>query len=242
MSGFLEAIRFLSIFPVPGKSKPESLGRATAFFPLIGLIFGLILFLANWLLLLILPEQISNIFLILVLLVLSGGIHLDGLADTCDGLFSGKGREEALKIMKDSRIGTFGVVAIALILLLKVSLLSFLFGEIKGAALIAMPIFGRFSTAFAAMLFGAAKEKGVGKSFSTGVGIIELVIAALTTVIVAVLLFRFQALPMLLGLVMFVLVTSFLISRRVGGMTGDTFGALIELTEAWTLLLAVAFL
>lgn len=242
MSSFVEAVRFLSIFPVPGESKPESLGRATAFFPLIGLIFGLILFLVDWFLLLILPEQISNIFLILVLLILSGGIHLDGLADTCDGLFSGKGREETLKIMKDSHIGTFGVVAIALILLLKVSLLSSLSGEVRVATLIAMPVFARFSTAFAAMLFGAAKEKGLGKFFSTGVGAIELVIASLTTVIVAVFLFRFQALPMLLGLVMFVLITSLLISRRIGGMTGDTYGALIELTESLALLLAVIFL
>lgn len=241
MSSFLEAVRFLTIFPVWGKPQPERLKRASAWFPAVGLLLGFILYLANWLLGLSLPEQVVSVGLVLLLVVMTGGIHLDGLADAADGLFGGRDREQALEIMKDSRIGAFGVMAIVFVLLTKVLLLSLLAGDVRVATVLTLPVLGRFSVCFAGALFGAAKSEGLGSDLN-GVGLFEVLMAALTTVAVAVVAFRTGALAVLLGVVLFVLVASFLMARRLGGMTGDTYGALIELTELWTLLLVVAFL
>jgi adenosylcobinamide-GDP ribazoletransferase len=203
----------------------------------VGLVFGLILYITDRLLTLILPTQIINVFLVLLWVTLSGGLHLDGLADTADGLFGSREKNESLTIMRDSRIGVFGVIAVVSLILLKISLLGFLSGSIREASLLVAPALGRWTVPLIALLFSSAREEGLGKILSGSVGIFELALASASAVLVAVLFLKFKSLLVLVGAVFFAIVFGLLITRRIGGMTGDTFGASIELTEVWVLLM-----
>ena len=118
MKGFLQAISFLTILPV-GQSKTlegKDLARSMAFFPLAGLVIGLLLALGHYLFSLFLPKAVVLWFVIGLLAFLTRGLHLDGLADTMDGLGSGGPKEKILEVMRDSRIGAFGVISLILLL------------------------------------------------------------------------------------------------------------------------------
>ncbi len=120
--GFLTAIEFLTVLPVSRKREPirdEELGLAAAFFPLVGGILGILLVILNAILLFVLPRNTTDLILIIALILLTGGLHLDGLADSIDGLYASKNREKALHVMRDSRLGSMGAVAIILCLLMK---------------------------------------------------------------------------------------------------------------------------
>ena len=98
MDAFLNAVRFLTVIPVPGggKMKTEKMGRAVAFFPLVGLLLGLVLAGVNWLMAQFLPVPVTAILLVAAMTVLTGGLHLDGMMDTCDGVFVRQTPEERL--------------------------------------------------------------------------------------------------------------------------------------------------
>ena len=115
----LAAIQFLTILPVKRNFTSEQTGRSTAFFPVVGIIIGLILFGLHWLLHLFLPNALVNILLLTSLVVLTGGLHLDGLADTMDGMAGHRTAERRLEIMHDSRIGGIGAVGLGLSLIIE---------------------------------------------------------------------------------------------------------------------------
>ena len=134
------AIQFLTTIPINIKYKDEKeLPHALIFFPFVGLLLGLILAGINHLLFILnFNDLLSNVILIISLILLTGGIHLDGLADTFDALASRKNKEEMLEIMRDSHIGVMGVLSIVSILLLKISVLSSLSPSLKIISLILM--------------------------------------------------------------------------------------------------------
>jgi len=262
MLRFLLALQFLTTIPVhiPGRVTNQMLGESMAYFPLVGALLGGILILAHFILTSFLPANIVCAFLILVLILLTGALHLDGLADTLDGLFSRKPQEEMLKIMKDSRLGTMGTLGLIVLLLMKYQLLytlstaetPFFEGNRPPgwgipwirplhAALILMLMLSRWGMVMAAGLSNYARsDGGVGKPYAEHTGIRELAIASLTTLLGA-LLFRG-----LKGLLIFVIVAIlgllflWYVLKRLGGMTGDTYGALGEVLEVLTLLSYVA--
>ena len=119
--GFFAALQFLTSIPVPWRREvsPEALGRSTAYFPVVGLIIGLILAVLNWLLSHILPPAVVNALLLVALVVITGALHLDGLADTCDGIAGHKPVEDRWRVMRDSHTGAFGVIGVVLVLLVK---------------------------------------------------------------------------------------------------------------------------
>ena len=131
MLGFLAALQFLTILPIRRGFTNEQIGQATAYFPIVGLIIGLVLAGINFVLSGLLPSAVVNIFLIVALAVFSGALHLDGLADTFDGMAGHRTAEERLKIMKDSRIGGFGAVGLALFLLIEFVVLNSIPANIK---------------------------------------------------------------------------------------------------------------
>jgi adenosylcobinamide-GDP ribazoletransferase len=106
----LAAFQFLTILPVKRSFTSEQVGRASAYFPVVGAVIGLALAGINYLLGLILPEEVVNVILIALLAVFSGGLHLDGLADTMDGIAGHRTPEKRLEIMRDSRIGGFAAI------------------------------------------------------------------------------------------------------------------------------------
>ncbi len=240
---FVAAIRFLTIFPFPGKIGHGSaeLGASTPFFPIIGLILGSIGAVACWLLWSVLPPPAAAVLLTTVLLGFSGGLHLDGLADTADGFFSARPRDRILVIMRDSHIGAMGVIALVLVLLLKVSALAGLSRADALKAAVLMPVAGRCAILVLMALLPYARPEG-------GLGTLFYSRRSRLTGVWAFLFFSFLA-WLLLGngcrllIVVFLLTVggfSLLCLKIINGATGDTLGAACELSEACTVLAIAA--
>lgn len=236
---FVAALRFLTIFPVPGKigHDREQLAGSIPFFPFIGLGLGLGGATVSWLLWTLFPAPVAAVLLTSVLLGFSGGLHLDGLADTADGFFSARPRAQILEIMRDSRIGAMGVLALVLVLLLKVSALAGLDrGEAFKAALL-MPVAGRCAIpVLMALLPYARPEGGLATLFYTrrsgAVGIWAFLFFTLLSWLLIGSGFRFSV--TLFGVT--VLGFAFFCKKTIHGATGDTLGAVCELSEACTAL------
>jgi adenosylcobinamide-GDP ribazoletransferase len=168
---------------------------------------------------------------------LSGGLHLDGFADSVDGFLGGHNKEEILKIMKDSSTGAKGVVALVSLLLLKFVLLVEMPLFLKDAALFFTPTIGRWSMVIAAFLGKPARLKNsMGKLFIDYVSWREVIFASLTMAVIGILLFRLYFLPLVMvgiGLVLLILKYS---QKRIGGISGDILGAINEIVEVFGLL------
>ena len=238
MTGFLLALQFLTIAPVKitGTVERSMFGGSVAYFPVVGFLLGCLLICADGLLsAFFLNPFLVNVVLVILLMILTGGLHIDGLADTFDALCSGKKREEMLLIMRDSRIGTMGVAAIVSVVLLKLALLSSLGSDGKGPALILMCVLGRYSFAWNLEFFPYAREDGKAKVFFDGMNNKIFFTATLISLIFAVALSGAWGAFIFLMTVVFVVLAGKFIARKIGGMTGDTLGAVGELTEVFTL-------
>ena len=164
MKHLISAFQFLTILPL-GKPRELDASKMTPCFPIVGLAIGLILLFADYLFSKLWPVNVVSLLDVMLLAILSGGLHLDGLGDTADGLFSHKSPERALAIMRDSRIGAMGLLAILFVLAIKwVSLQGV--GEHRALFLLIIPAYSR-----GAMMFGikflnyGRPEGGVGTDF-----------------------------------------------------------------------------
>ena len=229
----LAAIAFLTILPLPARSRaePRHLSRSVRWYPLVG--FGLGLFLAGFdgLAGLALAGPVRDALAILALLVLSGALHLDGLMDTCDGVFASVTPDRRLEIMRDSHVGSFGVAAAGLALLGKYAALASLGSTPRWAALIAMAVLGRWAMCLAIVAFRAGRAEGLGRLVKDATTPADLALAAATAVLVC------GASLQLAGLLLFAVVSvlAWLLGRALvaslPGLTGDTYGALDEVAE-----------
>lgn len=238
MTGFLLALQFLTVTPVRVKETltHSSISGSVAYFPVVGFLLGCFLSGADGLLsACFLNQFLVNTVLVVLLIVLTGGLHIDGLADTFDAIFSGKKKEEMLLIMRDSRIGTMGVVAIVSVILLKLALLSSLGSVGKGPALILMCVLGRCSFAWNLKFFPYAREEGKAKVFFDGMNTKIFFTATLISLLFSVALGGARGAVIFLMTIVFVALAGRFIAGKVGGMTGDTLGAVGELTEVFTL-------
>jgi len=242
MSGPVLAIRYLTILPVPGHDDTDrGLGRAAAWFPVVGLALGLLLVGADRVTTYLFPPLLSALLTVTVWKVLTGGLHLDGLADCLDGLM-GRDREHRLAIMRDSRIGTFGAVGLILFLMLEIVALTELPPAQRWRVLVAAPTVARAVPPLLARLFAAARSEGEGAAFVAGVraggAAVALAVAVLVTVAaLGVIGVVAAALALLVGVV-----AAWLIERRLGGLTGDVLGATVEGAELAVLLTVLAWL
>lgn len=241
---FLLAVQFLTRVPVKIKHsfEEQKLGRAMAFFPFIGLLLGTGAAIIYTTLATFLESPINDLMAIIFLIVITGNMHLDGLMDTADGLFSGRPREGILEIMKDSNVGAHGVIAGCLVLILKIMLLGQIAASSKGLALLIVPVLGRWAQVYAAALYPYARS-GPGKSlFTQYVGKREIILASLITIcIVAVAITlglkgTFVAgiapIGIILGTTLIgTIVFTHYLSKKIGGITGDILGALNEIAE-----------
>ena len=239
MRRFLLALQFLTIIPTSTtlETYKSKLPQATVYFPLVGLFLGLILVGVNKLLSLLALEQfLINVILVTLLIILTGGLHLDGLADTSDALLSRKKRSEMLKIMRDSRIGTMGVLSLLCIILLKLSLLCSLDPRVINISLILMCLLSRYSLVLAIFLFPYAREEGKAKVFIEGIKPRMFSLATAISLFCALILWGLKGFITFMLIVLFVILIGKFIARKIGGMTGDTLGAINELTEVFVLL------
>jgi adenosylcobinamide-GDP ribazoletransferase len=237
------AISFLTILPVGRdiQATPEQLGRSMGLFPAVGLLLGLGLCVANWLLEGLLPRAVLDCLLVLILIATTGALHLDGVADLIDGLAGGRDRESALEIMKDSRVGAVGAVGLIMLLLLKYLSLYHVPLELKNAALIFMPTAGRWMQLCLSCYAPYVRpEGGTGSSFVENVGQPEFLRGTATLIIASLVLFWVKGifLVFLLGIATMLLLRYFEI--RLGGITGDVLGAVTEIVEVLVLLLVLA--
>jgi len=243
MKLYIITMQFLTIIPLPFRFewKKDDLGRSTALFPLAGLTIGALLASLNWLLSPHLSRPLMDTLLIVALTAVTGALHMDGLADVCDGIAARGSRERFMEIMKDSRVGAVGAVAIALGLLLKWQALVAVPECVKWQALLLFPLIARFCQVQTIVFGRSARQDGIGSTIVVGAGKIQLMIAFCLTLAAAWLLLGMHG-PMLLAAAM---LTASLIRRwfhaKIGGITGDVIGCISELVEIAVLILLPVF-
>jgi adenosylcobinamide-GDP ribazoletransferase len=241
--GLRLAASFLTRLPV-GEGvacDPDRLARSLSLFPAVGLLLGLLLALTDVALRAVFPVPVVAGLLLLLLVAVTGGLHLDGLADTVDGLAGGRDREGALRIMKDSRVGALGAAALVLDLLLHWLCLWSLPAAVRAAGLVLMPAAGRWAqVALACTCRYARPGGGTGAAFVELAGRRELVLASLTLGAAAVALWGWRGAALLPPLAVALLLLRRLFLRRLGGVTGDLLGAATEVGQIVVLMALLA--
>jgi adenosylcobinamide-GDP ribazoletransferase len=164
---FLSALGFLTILPVPflREATAGEVGGSTRYFPLVGLVIGGILAGLGWVFDLALPSEAASALLVAAMVVVTGAMHLDGFADTCDGLVGHRSVEERWAAMRDSRAGAFGIVGVVMLLVVKyAALVSLPVGTLAPALVLAV-VTGRWAMTYAVFAYPYARPSGLGKIF-----------------------------------------------------------------------------
>jgi adenosylcobinamide-GDP ribazoletransferase len=232
---FFRAVGFLTILPCPERSGTvEDFGRISGWFPVVGAVLGVMLWLAAFFLNYIFPFFVVSGLTVMLWAFLTRGFHLDGLADTFDGIGGGFDRESRLAIMKDSRLGTFGGVSISAMLLLKIAALA---GTRRlFPALLLAPVLGRWAILFAMKFFPSARPGGMGDTFRKGCGKNQVKLSSIFVFWAIVLSTGYHGLPLLLLIPAAALLFSRWLRSLLGGLTGDSYGAVCEIGELLVLL------
>jgi adenosylcobinamide-GDP ribazoletransferase len=238
LHSFLLSASFLTSIPIPlspGAVSGGTIAGALRFFPVIGAIIGALAGFADFLLRFVLPPVPVAVIDLALLALLSGGLHLDALMDTADGIFGGLTVEQRLTIMKDSRIGSFGAIAGILILLVEFTAITALPDNNRWLAFIAAGACSRWSMLLSIAIFPSARPTGLGASFRSA--------AKREPIVTGSIMLAGLLLPLLwLGLVLVivsclvVLTTGAYLTRQLKGLTGDSYGAIGELSTAVSLL------
>jgi adenosylcobinamide-GDP ribazoletransferase len=239
MTRLVIAARFLTIVPLPGPSTPhEGPGAAAGWFPVIGLAIGALLLAVDRVTSASFVPLLASLITVAAWKVITGGLHLDGLADCLDGL-AGRDAEHRLAIMHDSRIGAFGTVGLILFLLLMIGSVSGIDPRSRGGALLAAPVIGRAMPPLLAKFFPAAGG-GHGARFRAELPMTAAPIALVLTLVVAVAALGARGVVALVLAIIVTVAFGAFMARRLGGITGDVHGAVVELAEAAVLLTAAA--
>ena len=233
MKRFLAAIRFLTVLPVAGTlgTREEDLGGSVPFFPLVGLLLGAAAGLVAWAMAAVVSPILSAAVLVVVMLAFSGALHMDGLSDSADGMLSSRPRERILEIMKDSHVGAMGVIAIVCVLLVKFASLASVPAANLWAAALLMPLAGRCAIVTHMALLPYAREQGLGKVFCGGRAVGSAIWAMAVLAVAAWALFAWQGLVIVAICAGVSAILAAYFYRKIGGATGDTFGAVCELVE-----------
>jgi len=236
MIPLLTAFQFLTTFPavIRRMFTAQELGHAVGYFPLVGLALGGVFYGLVSGLRLIFPSQVVAVFVLVAWILLTRALHFDGFLDTCDGLFGGFTPERRLEIMRDSRVGAFGVAGGGLLLLAKFAAIVSL-PHLSG--LVLAPVLGRWVLSIAIFAYPYAREKGLGRDMKDNVRWPQVILSTTLTVLAAWLFAGWAGLlaSALAGVVLW-LGAGFIL-RRIPGLTGDSYGALCELAELAVLVL-----
>jgi adenosylcobinamide-GDP ribazoletransferase len=226
------AFAFLTRLPLPSvETSDRDLARSLAFFPLAGTALGALLSLLAWLASGHLPPYLTAVGVVAVLALATGGLHLDGLGDVFDGLGGGAGeRERTLAIMRDSRIGSAGACAIALALIAKVVCCAELVARGDLRALVAFPAIARWAVVPLVTMFPYARAEGIGRPFAGGARPLDLGWATIATLPVVIYAGSPGFAPLVAAAGAALAVAAWM-QRRLGGLTGDVYGAAIEIAE-----------
>ncbi|MGI8549228.1 MAG: adenosylcobinamide-GDP ribazoletransferase [Dehalococcoidia bacterium] len=238
----LAALEFLTPFRLRrvAEQDPAAIGPSSAFFPLIGLLLGLALIGLDRLLSQALPPPAVDALLVTALALFSGALHLDGLADTADGIFGGRTAERRLEIMRDSRTGSFGALAVGLMLLLQWNALISLSPPWRFGGLLLFPALGRCAAVVALAAFPYARPEGLGTLFHRHAWPWPALFAVLSSLLLSIVLFNGSGAALWGASILLALLLGAAMASRLGGLTGDTYGAICEITQVTVLLLVVS--
>ncbi len=233
------ALAFLTVLPVSPGGTVVSMSSARAYFPLVGLGLGGILAGLDLAAREVLPPMVVGALLVITLVVLTRAIHIEGFLDACDGLFGGFTRERRLEILHDSHVGAFAVVGGASLLLLKWSLLTELPAGERTCLLVLFPCLSRMGMLATMAAFPYARVQGMGTAFQNGRSWLQVGFGLTTAVVANVLLIGGAGGILLAGALVLSLMFGRWVTGLLGGMTGDTYGAVNEVVEVTVLLLAI---
>jgi adenosylcobinamide-GDP ribazoletransferase len=240
MKRFWMALGFLTIFPAPGRVEinVHELGKASAWFPFIGALLGGIVALAHQGFMMIFPTLLSAVLTVTIWVFLTGTLHLDGLADSFDGLLNASSPERRLEIMQDPHIGAFGVVGLSLMISLKFAAISAVPVSKLWYALPLAASFARWLLLLAARQ-PMARESGMGAAFKQSLQPMDAWTAAIVPVGLGILA-GIRGIIAILFAILATIGIARLARARLGGLTGDVFGLIVEVAEV-TVLLVFAF-
>lgn len=242
MKRFVLMLQFLTRIPININLEvdEEDFFEGIIYFPLVGLIIGMFVVSSYYLGLKLSGKLLGAVFAVVTEIFITGGLHLDGLADAFDGIYSNRPKDQVLEIMKDSRLGTNGALALIVLLLLKIVLINDLTIPNAYPILLLMPVFSRLNVVFASRIAKPARTQGMGNLFIGRVKTRQLITAIIIAVIPSLVFIRI--IPAIGLLIVFALWYVRHISNKIDGMTGDTLGALCELSELVLLLCIILIL
>lgn len=239
MTGLRLAVAFLTVIPIGPRESPASLAHARAYFPLVGLALGGALLGLHEGLRLVTPPMLTGALLVVGLIAVTRGLHLDGFVDTCDGLAGGRTPERRLNILRDSRVGAFAVMGGVAVILLKWTAIVELPAVARVAALALFPMLGRWGMVLAMSRYSYARSEGMGTAFMRGRNHSQVVLAASVALVSSVLVAGAAGL-LLLGVAT---LAAWAVARWMNGLfqglTGDTYGAINETVEVVALVAIV---
>ena len=242
---FLAAIRFLTSIPLPFRKEEwwretsqKQFAASLPYYPVVGLLIGLILVGAYWLLNSFIPHNLLSALLLALLVAITGGLHLDGFIDTTDGIAAGHADATRRKsVMKDASVGAIGVVAVIVLLLVKFIALNSIPDVHVMAALLLMPVLGRWAMVYAVFFYPYGRPQGMGGELRKGTRQGGFIIATLAALAVSLVLAQFVG-AAIMGLAWFVVLALAAFFRsKFGGLTGDNYGAINELVETLVLII-----
>jgi len=244
---FIAAFRFLTVIPLPFRRQPapEEFGGSIFYFPVVGLIIGILLAALYYVLQLILPSTITLVLIMVAMVLVHGALHVDGFIDTCDGLAGNKPAEERWKILKDSRVGALGVVGAVLLFLTKFAVLVTLPRHLILPALVMVPLLSRWSMVYAMLAYPYARPSGLGTTFKQYAKWSGFAPSTVFTAAAAVLVLWWRdvsypyaaTLVIALGVWLITLAWTKYLNWKFAGLTGDSYGAVNEIAEVGTLIL-----
>jgi adenosylcobinamide-GDP ribazoletransferase len=231
MISIIAAFQFLTIFPTIIKRMftSQEMGRAVAWFPLVGIVLGLLLYAVNHFAQLIFPANVSAALTLFAWVMFTRAFHLDGFMDTCDALYGGWTPERRLEIMKDSRMGAFGVAGGILVLLTQYSALHSS-GQLFPALLLATTL-GRWASPLIIYSFPYARDEGMVIEMKKNVRIQEVIIATLIAGTLSFFVYSWMGLLLMLASAIIGICIALYAMRLLHGLTGDIYGTVTTSIE-----------
>ncbi|RKX89246.1 MAG: hypothetical protein DRP70_04290 [Spirochaetes bacterium] len=237
MRALAEALRFLSIIPVPGRP-PKKTSIVLAVYPWAGAILGIIAAVAAWAFGWIFSPAGVAVVAVAVRIAISGGLHMDGLADLADGMGGGRNREKRLAIMSDSRLGSFGALALLMMTVLQITVIAELLMISESLKplqslfpLIFAPALSRGIIPLMMKVFPSARPGGMGDRIRSSASPAVVITALVSVLFIAVFFYGIAGIVLTAGVTLLVLAGAARISKQLGGLTGDIYGALIETAD-----------
>jgi len=234
LKGFLIQIQFLTRIPLFIKINfdEECFAGGIIFAPIIGFLIGALLIPVYLITNIFNNMLITSVVIVFVELIITGGLHIDGLADTCDGFFSGRPKEKILEIMKDSRIGTNGAIGIIMVIIFKIIFLYSIDKNYFIQTLLIFPMLGRLNIIWSAGLSKYAREsKGMGSKITELTGLKQIIISSIICLLPGLIISQIKFVLIFLITISFAVLFTLYSKKKIGGVTGDIFGAVIEITE-----------